>query len=292
MDLNSDSNSADYETVKDHYMYIRTTEPIQEYYVSPRATNEDAQKQDKGSKFEGVPHPIQQKGCMLQWIVITIVLLVSFCALGLSIGAFLDGVKQGNELKMMTAQFRKTASDIQVLLNNINASAAIGSCDECIHRTDQLDTYRTSTSQALDSLQSLFDDLNRTVHEVDTQYHLAAEKNYTKQNIMSGSVDFTADCSSIKSTCVINHNNVGTPPASGVCETSAYPLEKVGFRNVNILCSIDNSAGESNPLTSTLNIYQGEVSCLCSLVALTTPIASVECRLTIQRCPRAITFNI
>lgn len=39
MDLNSDSNSADYETVKDHYMYIHTTEPIQEYYVSPPATN-------------------------------------------------------------------------------------------------------------------------------------------------------------------------------------------------------------------------------------------------------------
>ena len=178
MDLNSDSNSADYETVKDHYMYVRTTEPTQEYYVSPRATNEGAEKQDKGSEFERVPHPILQKGCMLQWIVLTIVLLVSFCALGLSIGAFLNGVKHVNELTKMTAQVRKTASDVQVLLNNINASAAIGSCDECIHRTDQLDTYRTSTSQALNFLQSLYDELNHTVHEVDTRYHL--EKNYTK----------------------------------------------------------------------------------------------------------------
>jgi hypothetical protein len=282
MDLNSDSNSADYETVKDNYMYVRT-EPTQEYYISPRATNESAVKQDKGSdsEFERVPHPILQKGSMVQWIVLASALLVGFCALGLSIGALLNGVKHGNELKKMTAQFSgKTAADVLELLNN--ASATVGSCDECVHRTDQMGIYHMSTSQALNSLQVLYDELNRTVHEVDN----------TKQKVMSGSVDFTAGCISTTSTCVINHNNVGTPPASGVCETATHDVDVPGFRNVNIYCNIDNSAGETNPVTSTLNIYGGEVSCLCSLVALTAATATPECRLTIQRCPKMIMFNI
>ena len=83
-------------------------------------------------------------------------------------------------------------------------------------------------------------------------------------------------------------NNVGTPPASRVCETGVRDVDVPGFRNVNIFCNVDNRAGETNPITSTLNIYDGEASCLCSLVALTTPFASPECRLTIQRCPDTI----
>ena len=41
-----------------------------------------------------------------------------------------------------------------------------------------------------------------------------------------------------------------------------------GFRNVNVYCSIDNSVGEVNPVTATLNIYQGEVACYLVSVSL------------------------
>ena len=279
--MDSDTNSADYETVKDHYIH---TEPVQEYYVTPRAANEGAVEQDRESKRIQY-FPVQQKGSVVQWIALIIVLLISICALGSSIGAFLNGVKHGNELKKTSTQFVRTATDVLAKLNN--ASSA-GSCDECVRRSDQ-DVYHMSTSQALNSLQNLYHELNRTVQELNTQYQL--EKNYTQQKIMSGSVDLSVGCTAITSTCVLNHNNVGTPPTSLTCETPEHPLEEPGFRNVNIYCSVDNSVAEINPVTSTLNIYNGEVSCLCALVALTVPIASVACRMTIQRCPKSVMFN-
>ena len=105
-------------------------------------------------------------------------------------------------------------------------------------------------------------------------------------------LDLTTGCGiPITATCVINHNDVNTPPTSETCETSEEPLDVPGFRIVNIYCSVDNSAGETNPVTSTLNIFHGEASCLCSLVALTAPIASPNCKLTIQRCPDTIRLN-
>ena len=281
MDSNSDTNSANYETVKDHYMYVHS-QPMQDYYVTPQAVNEETVKQDK--KSDRYLHAIWQKGGahVIQWIVLIIVLLVSFCALGLSTGAYLDGIKRGKELKKMNTQFMRTAADVQLLLNN----ASLGG--ECVRRSDY-DIYRTSTSHALSSLQTW---LNRTVHEIDARYQIL---NYTQQKLTSGSaeLDLTAGCTTdVVSMCVINHNNVGTPPTSLTCETPEQPLEETGFRNVNVFCSIDNTAGETNPVTSTMNIFGGEVSCLCSLVALTDPVASPECRLTIQRCPDTIRLDI
>ena len=95
----------------------------------------------------------------------------------------------------------------------------------------------------------------------------------------------------ITSTCQINHNDIRTPPSSATCETPDVAVVETGYRNVNIYCSIDNSAGETNPVTSTLNIFSGEASCLCSLVVLTAPIASPGCTLIIQRCPEIIQLN-
>ena len=107
----------------------------------------------------------------------------------------------------------------------------------------------------------------------------------------SNELDLTAGCNQIEAVCTINHNNVGTRPASGVCETDTHNVDVPGFRNVNMFCNVDNSAGEKNPVTSTLKIFNGKVSCLCSFVALTTPTASPKCRLTIQRCPETIRLN-
>ena len=54
----SDTKSADYKTVKDHYMHMHT-EPVQEYYVKSEAANEGAVIQDK--KSERVQYPVQKK---------------------------------------------------------------------------------------------------------------------------------------------------------------------------------------------------------------------------------------
>ena len=272
VDMDSDANS-EYDKINDYYIHMHT-EPVQAYYVTPQQASEGAVKQNK--EKEGVQYRIQQKFSVVQWTILTIVLLVSICALGLSIGVFLDGAKHGNELKTMSM---KITSEVLIQLNNI-------SCDGCVHRSDQ-DIYHTSTSQALNSLQNLYHELNCTVHEVDNRHQL-------KQNTIHQMVDPSVGCrSDIVSICTINHNNVGTPPTSATCETGPEPLEIEGFQNVNIFCSVD-SGGETNPVTSTLSINQGEVSCLCSLVALTAPTTSIECRITIQRCPETIMsmFNV
>ena len=152
-----------------------------------------------------------------------------------------------------------------------------------------------SIARSLLSLSSQFQQVNKTTAKLnDTLRELSV--NLSDQmlttNMVRNELNLTAGCSSdIISTCVINHNNAGSPPTSLACETPEYPVEVAGMRNVNIFCSIDNSAGEVNPITSTLNIFNGEVSCLCSLVALTVPTASPLCRLTIQRCPETIGVN-
>jgi hypothetical protein len=99
-------------------------------------------------------------------------------------------------------------------------------------------------------------------------------------------INLTAGCVQVQSTCIVNHNNING--FSSECETASHDVDVPGFRNINIFCNIDNSSGERNPIVSTLNIYSGRASCLCSLVALRTVTASPECRLTIQRCPETI----
>ena len=75
------------------------------------------------------------------------------------------------------------------------------------------------------------------------------------------------------------------------CETPKVALVQEGFRNANVYCSVDNSGGETNLITSTLNIFSDEASCLCSLVALTALTSSPGCKLTIQSCPETIWLN-
>ena len=143
-----------------------------------------------------------------------------------------------------------------------------------------------SLADLREELESQFErryrELNNTIYAVVNSVSPVSSNN---------ELDLTAGCVQVGAACTINHNNVGTPPASGVCETDTHAVDVPGFRNVNIFCNVDNSAGEVNPVTSTLNIFNGEVSCLCSLIALTTPTATPECRLTIQRCPDTIRLN-
>ena len=160
-----------------------------------------------------------------------------------------------------------------------------------VTQQSQYQELNTSIGRSLQNLFGQFQQVNETTAELnDTLHELSI--NLSDQRSNTGMVNLSIGCTNIVSSCVLNHNNVGTSPASITCETLAHPLEAAGLRNVNIYCSIDNSVAEINPVTSTLNIYQGEVSCLCSLVALTAPTASPSCILTIQRCPDTIMFNI
>ena len=151
----------------------------------------------------------------------------------------------------------------------------------------QYQQLNATVATSLMNLFSQFQQVNKTAAELNDILH-ELSVNVSNQGSTANVANLTAGCVQVVATCVINHNNVGTPPASAVCETGLQDVDVPGFRNINIYCYVDNSAGETNPLTSTLNIFNGEASCLCSLIALTTPTASPECRMTIQRCPDTI----
>ena len=168
----------------------------------------------------------------------------------------------------------------------------------------QIKNLTESQAAVLKSLQDLYQGLNNKVIEVQMENTIQVQVlnrsvSALKAVVESGrtvsasnELDLTAGCPApIGAQCPIQRLNVGTPPASAACETGPAPLEVDGFRNVNIYCSVDNSGGETNPVTSTLNIYNGEVSCLCNLVALTAPTADIVCTLNIQRCPETVRLN-
>ena len=212
-----------------------------------------------------------------------LVFLVSICTVALSVGAIFIA-KTGNDQKSKQIQ-NISAHDVQVLENITEFQAAtLKSLQNHYH---ELNNKMIELNNKVIQMQTEnnVQELNRSVTELKAA--LESVRNESTNN----ELDLTAGCAAtISSTCIINHNNVGTPPTYLSCETPEHPLEEPGFRNVNIYCSIDNSVAELNPVTSTLNIFNGEVSCLCSLVALTEPTASPLCRLTVQRCPDTISL--
>ena len=265
------------------------------------------------------------------WIVLVLVVVLSTCALALSIYASVAKTDHDSKLKETNAQLERIATTIDNMsslllhISNTSTYLALNSLqtlfqelnntvenqlpqelDETvtdlsvalnqafITQQSHFQELNTSVSRSLLNLFGQFQQVNETTAELNNTLHeLSINLSGQRSNTNNYELDLTAGCTAtITSTCVLNHNNVGSPPTSLTCETPEHPLEEAGFRNVNIYCSVDNSVGEVNPVTSTLNIFSGEVSCLCSLVALTAPTASPQCILTIQRCPDTIMFNI
>ena len=216
---------------------------------------------------------------LVQWFMLVSVFVISITSLLVSVyiialnqprwehvqGTLVTDVE---ELRATTEGSLATLAENAALLQEMNMS---------------LLELKAALEQSHTFYESRYQQLNSTVFSVVEP---------VRTMIPSNELDLTAGClSDIVSWCAINHHNAGTPPTSLTCETPEYPLEEDSFRNVNIYCSIDNSVGEVNPIISTLNIFNGEVSCLCSLVVLTVPNASPLCQLTIQRCPDTIRLN-
>ena len=216
----------------------------------------------------------QQFESVILWIMVVLAIVLSTCALALSIYASVAKTDNDSKLKETKAGDLAALNSLKVLFQALNDTVE----NQLPHELSKaVSGLNGALNQAIDIQQIQYQQLNATV--ATSLMNL-----FNQVNI----VDLTAGCVQTEATCVINHNNVRTPPASGVCETDTRNVDVPGFRNVNMFCSIDNSAGEVNPVTSTLNIFNGEVSCLCSLIALTAPTASPECRLTIHRCPDTI----
>ena len=150
--------------------------------------------------------------------------------------------------------------------------------------------------------------LNDTIAELRAQIDLVSATHEDRYNALNESIvsavqsvqtvvptdqlDLYAGCMLDSAECIIPRGDVGTEiPGRASCETSPQELVLVGYTNTDMYCSIDNSARETNPITSSLNIFGGQVSCLCSLVALAMPNADPVCKLQIRRCPNTIRLN-
>ena len=211
---------------------------------------------------------------LVQWFMLVSVFVISLTSLLVSVYII---TQQGQGI---------LARDIQELKATTNDS--IGTLAE--NTAQLIQEMNKSLLELKAALEQSYTFYERRYQQLNSTVFSAVELVRTMTS--SNELDLNAGClSDIVSTCAINHNLAGTPPTSLTCETPEHPLEEDGFRNVNIYCSIDNSVGEVNPITSTLNIFNSEVSCLCSLVVLITPTGSPECRLTIQRCPDTVRLN-
>jgi uncharacterized protein YukE len=271
----------------------------------------------------------QHQQSVILWIVVVLAVVLSTLALALSIYASIAKTDSDSKLEETFDKFASTVNDMSSLLMQISSNtieqheeriadleayriASIHSLQKLIERLNTSNYYNgtvenqlpqilelneevsgliAALARSLVNLFSQFQQVNETISKITDTLHQLSVNILGQGSTIHNELDLTSGCVQVQSTCVINHNNIGTPPASGVCETDLQDVDVPGYRNVNIYCNVDNSAGETNPVTSTLNIYSGEVSCLCSLVALTAPTASPKCRLTIQRCPETIQLN-
>ena len=208
---------------------------------------------------------------LVQWFMLVSVFVISVTSLLVSV-YIITQQEQGI-----------LARDIQELKATTNDS--IGTLAE--NTAQLIQEMNKSLSQLKAALEQSYTFYERRYQQLNSTVFSVAESVSTVSP--GNQLDLTAGClSDIVSTCALNHNNAGTLPTSLTCDTPEHPLEQDGFRNVKIYCSVDNSVGETNPVTSTLNIFNGEVSCLCNLVALTAPTADPVCLLTIQRCPDTV----
>ena len=235
-----------------------------------------------GEKYAGIPNkPVKQYSatlCLIKviWNLFLFILVVG--AFGLSVYNFLN--------QNSTANPGTNLGPTPPTVSTMDPSQLTGDEDIGV----SFDEYNATVTELRAELERQSSRHENRYQELNNTIFSAVES--VKTVSPNNELDLTAGCGApIETTCVLNHNNVGTPPASLTCETPEHPLDEAGFRNVNIYCSVDNSVAEINPITSTLNIYNGEVSCLCSLVALTAPTASPSCKLTIQRCPDTIRLN-
>ena len=244
---------------------------------------------------------------LVQWFMLVSVFVISVTSLLVSVYII---TQQGQGILARDIQELKATTDDSIGTLAENTAQLIQEMNK------SLSELKAALEQSYTFYESHYQQLNSTVFSA-VELKAALEQSYTFYEsryqqlnstvfsavklaavelvgtiIPSNELDLTAGCLwDIVSTCTINHNNAGTPPTSLTCETPEHTLEEDSFRNINIYCSVDNSVGEVNPITSTLNIYNGEVSCLCSLVVLVAPTGSPSCRLTIQRCPDTVSLN-
>ena len=99
-------------------------------------------------------------------------------------------------------------------------------------------------------------------------------------------LELYTNCTTQHSRCSVGTASLSTPPFSE-CTTSIIPHTSEGYQNINVHCAITNSREERNPMVATLNVNENEneMSCSCYVIELGSDRNTIECGLTVERCP-------
>ena len=223
---------------------------------------------------------ISKNCCVIHWILLVIVFVMSLASL------ILCGVLLLPQTKTVSGV---TLADIQVLMDTV---ATINRELSQINTTNSI-YYGEDLQQKLMTSNIMLAKLNETISQIQSQIVDIDHNVSFYHNVFSNlSFDNTFRCVEEERECIMNHEEASTnTPSFATCETPRLPHTQPDLTNVNIYCSVDNAVGETNPLLATLHIYNAEISCVCSIVAISAASNSPTCKLNVRRCPNTIRLN-
>ena len=236
---------------------------------------------EAGNQYAGIPNKMKPSKassatfCMIHVIWNIFLFLIAVGAFGISVYTFLNKNEVSNGNNMVTTP----PTGGQSMLTGDEEFSQV-----------QIDELNTTIAELKAMLNQLSTTHQRHYLEVNDTIISAIQ---SIQSVSAANeLDLTFGCVEEEAECVVNHEEAGTnTPSFATCETRRFPLTQPDLTNVNIYCSVDNAVGESNPLLATLHIYNAEISCVCSIVAISAASNSPTCKLNVRRCPNTIRLN-
>lgn len=273
---------------KPHYVYETMTD-LQDARQrmmngGPPSRSPNLKDHVEGVKYAGIPNkPRKQAQVGATCVVLTLHVLWNCFLFILVVGAF--GLSVYNFLN---------PNEVGVNVNTPTGSPETTSPAATVVAPGELASFVESMNKSLAELRS---ELEIVTAEHNDRYQELNSTIFTAVQSLgtvtaSNFVDLSSGCSQdLESNCIINIEGVGTPPTWTTCETTEIPIDEEGFRNVNMYCAVEHDGRENNPVSTSLNIFAGRASCICSLIVLTNPQHTVGCKLVIERCPKTVGLN-
>ena len=257
-------------------------EKFQDRRVKPDNNGAHPSTAPQPGKFE-MPDYVTKKGwlslrrCLCFFIILSIVtLLVSVVGAAIGVYAFLSVFEGGRLFGMSPIEGSTGAqsADLTVLQEQLLESNML------------IDELRANLSRVNENHMNNFADLTQQLSVILNTPTTVNNTDTSSVNVSEG-VNLYSQCVTQSfGTCMLEANNlVGIVPSFSSCETPSVALTQPGMVNMDIHCGLANRLGERNPITASLNLYDGAVSCACYLVATQTPQRDVECTLYMTRCP-------
>ena len=266
--------------------------PLPWRMISSTGSNANVKAEKSEDKFAGIPNMKANSTCST--LILTLKVIIFISSFILSASSFSLSVYNSlDKDDVILVTDAPTQSMQQTATNDVVSLTQFEELNETVAEMRVMLTRMIFLSQ--------FEELNETVAELKAmqtgmislaQFEAMVAELRATLSSHSNELNLYSGCIENTAFCTIDHNEVGIPPSSKTCETPTLDLEEEGFKNINIYCSVDNTGAETNPIVATLNIFGGEASCLCSLIAPSSPpIYSPPCKLVIQRCPSTLHLN-